>query len=122
MNCFSEPPERFFFPVIFIHFSLYQNILIFQSSKLVIKKDVGSNNLPAIRKAVPDRSWGGVWELKEHPLPKRGDPFDLLEGSGVWLKPGRQRQGTWKGSLGQSCPDAPWSLRPRAAEPKPYLV
>lgn len=46
---------------------------------------------------MPDSSWGGVWELKEHPLPKRGDPFDLSEGSGVWLKPGRQRRGHLEG-------------------------
>lgn len=42
-----ERAERFL-SVIFTLLSLYQNVLIFQSSKLVIKKDVSSNNLPAV--------------------------------------------------------------------------
>lgn len=93
--------------------SPYQNVLIFQSSNLVIKKkDVGSNNLPASHQ-VPDGSPRGRQGLKV-PTGQRGPtwPFPRPWGlAGTW----RQRAERLDGSRAKL--PAPFCLCP-----EPYLV
>lgn len=72
-----EPAEGFFARIWTLLF-LYQKVLSFPCSKLVIKKkkkmSVQISCPQSVWKVVPDRSSGGVWELKVHPHLQRGTP------------------------------------------------